>query len=385
VRILFTFAGGSGHFQPLAPIAHAAVQRGHAVAFACQAGALSSVEAEAFSAFDTGGNTLLEASTRVALAELDADREDRAIRETFARRVARERAAALLDLCRTWQPDLVVRDELDFGGALAAERLGLPYATVLVIAAGLLVRRALVAEPLNALRAELGLDPDPELLMLDRHLVLSPFPPSFRDPSCPLPPTAYSLRPTVGDLPPQPDWLVRLPRPIVYFTLGTIFNLESGDLFERVLDGLGQLSVGVVATVGRDLDAAQFGGLPLRVHVERFIPQSAVLPHSSLVVSHAGSGSVMGALAFGLPQVLLPMGADQPHNALRCEHLGVGRTMDALRATPAQIRDTVSAVLEDRACRSAARRLQQEIQSLPLVDEAIALLERLVASRTETA
>jgi UDP:flavonoid glycosyltransferase YjiC (YdhE family) len=388
MRVLFTFAGGSGHFQPLVPIAHAAVQRGHEVAFACQSGMLASVRAESFTAFDSGGNTLLQASSRAALAELDADREDRAIRNTFAGRVARERATALLDLCRNWQPDLIVRDELDFGSALAAERLGLPHANVLVIAAGALVRNALIAEPLNALRAELDLDPDPDLRMLSRDLVLCPFPMSFRDPAFPLPPTAMSLRPSAADaiahgtlmhassqagVPSQP--------PTIYFTLGTIFNLESGDLFERVLEGLAQLRVSVVATVGRDLDPDQFGRLPPHIRVERYIPQSELLPRCSLVVSHAGSGSVMGALAHGLPQVLLPMGADQPHNAARCEQLGVARVLDALHATPAQIRDAASAVLAEPAYRAAAQRLQQEIYALPTAAKTIPTLERLATTQ----
>ena len=32
----------------------------------------------------------------------------------------------------------------------------------------------------------------------------------------------------------------------------------------------------------------------------------------------------MGALAHGLPSVLMPLGADQPYNARRCVALGVG-------------------------------------------------------------
>ena len=34
MRILFTFAGGNGHFEPLVPIAGAAEDVGHVVAFA---------------------------------------------------------------------------------------------------------------------------------------------------------------------------------------------------------------------------------------------------------------------------------------------------------------------------------------------------------------
>ena len=78
----------------------------------------------------------------------------------------------------------------------------MPHATVLVIAAGALVRPAVVAAPLNFVRAEHRLPPDPEVRMASRHLVLSPMPPSLRDPAFPLPGTAHSIRP--GSLEPVP-------------------------------------------------------------------------------------------------------------------------------------------------------------------------------------
>ncbi len=98
----------------------------------------------------------------------------------------------------------------------------------------------------------------------------SPFPPSFRDPTVPLPPTrkAASLRSTPraasadgGDAD-------------VDFTLGTVFNVESGDLFTRVLAGLRDLPIEVVATVGREIDPAELGPQPPHVRIERFVPQS---------------------------------------------------------------------------------------------------------------
>lgn len=383
MRILFTFAGGSGHFEPLVPIARAAARAGHAVAFAGQPVMVPAIEAAGFAAFVTDGATLSEAPRRLPLLRLDPEREDRDLREGFARRLARQRAAAVLELCAAWQPDLLVCDEVDFGAMVAAERLGLPHATVLVIAAGSFVRREVVGEPLDELRAEHGLPPDPDLVMLSRYLVLSPFPPSYRDPAFPLPATAHLIRPLVGGAAQgsaAPTWAGGPDgAPTVYFTLGTVFNVESGDLFERVLAGLRDLPVNVVATVGREIDPAEFGPQPANVRIERYIPQSAVLPSCAAVVSHGGSGSVTGALAHGLPMVLIPIGADQPHNAARCAALGLARVLDAVEATSEAVGLAVTAVLEDPSYRRAAERLRDEIVSLPGPDHAVALLERLAA------
>jgi UDP:flavonoid glycosyltransferase YjiC (YdhE family) len=381
VRILFTFAGGSGHFEPLVPIARAAQAAGHTVAFAGQQTMVPAVEAAGFTVFATGGATVGAAPERLPLLKLDIEREDRALRESYANRIARERASAILALCADWRPDMLVCDEVDFGCPIAADRLGLPHATVLVIAAGSFVRPGLVGEPLNRLRAEHGLPPDPELAMLSRYLVLSPFPPSYRDPTFPLPATAHSIRPLALDRAPgvtAPAWLAELGgAPTIYFTLGTVFNIESGDLFSRVLAGLRELPVNVIATVGREIDPAELGPQPAHIRIERYVAQATILPHCAAVVSHGGSGSVIGALAHGLPSVLIPMGADQPLNAARCADLGLARVLDAVEATPESVRGAVAAVLADPAYRRAAERMRDELAALPGPEHAVALLERL--------
>jgi MGT family glycosyltransferase len=382
MRILFSFAGGSGHFLPLVPLARAVRAAGHDIAFAGQPAMTAAIEAAGFAAFAAGGETLRSIPVRTPLLAFDAAREDRAVRDGFAGRVARDRAAALLDLCGRGRPDLLVCDEMDFGAMVAAERIGLPHASVLVIAAGALVRPELVAGPLNALRAEHGLAPDPELAMLHRHLVLSPAPPSFRDPARPLPATARLIRPSAGEAAAEaPDWLATLPpdRPTVYATLGTVFHLESGDLLERVIAGLRGLPVNLVVTIGSEIDPATFGPQPAHVRIERYVPQSWLLPRCSLMVSQAGSGGVTGALALGVPMVLLPIGADQPANAARCVALGVARVLDPVGCSPETVREAARAVLADPASRSAALRMAHEIAAMPDPAEAVPLLESLAA------
>jgi UDP:flavonoid glycosyltransferase YjiC (YdhE family) len=387
LRILFTFAGGSGHLEPLVPIAQAAESAGHAVAFVGRPWMTAQIEALGFAAFAAGSDVGLTPHRR-PLAAIDVEREMRDVGEGFGRRIARERATDVLALCAAWQPDLLVCEELDFGPMIVAKRLGLPYATVLISATGSFVRPDVVAGPLNEVRAEHGLPPDPGLAMPSRYLVLSPFPPGYRDPGVALHASAHAFRLRVrhamsDDATPgeaAPAWLAHLAgAPTVYVTLGTIFNMESGDLFQRVLAGLRELPIDLVVTVGRDIDPAEFGPQPANVHIERYVPQAILLPHCRLVVSHGGSGSVLGALTHGLQMVLLPLGADQPLNATRCETLGVARILDAVGATPLMVRETVSRVLDDPAYRRAAEGFRDEIGALPGPRHAVRLLERLAA------
>jgi UDP:flavonoid glycosyltransferase YjiC (YdhE family) len=384
MRILFTFVGGNGHFQPLLPIAQAAEAANHTVAFACGHSMISTVMSYGFAAFPIGAESS-GPPERIPLRPLSMEREERDLREKFARKAARIRSAGILALCARWQPDLIVCDEIDFGSMIAAEHLGIPYATVLVIAAGSFVRPEIVAEPLYKVRAEHGLSPDPKLTMLSRYLVLSPFPSSYRDPAFPLPATAHSIRPLMPYLAAAeapPPFIKHLPdTPTIYFTLGTVFNTESGDLFSRVLTGLKNLRINLVVTVGRHIDPAEFGPQPPNIHIRQYIPQSLVLAHCDAVISHGGSGSVIGALAHGLPMVLIPMGADQPLNGARCEALGVAKVLDAVEATSENVGTAVNTVLEDPTYRHVAEQMRDEIADLPGPEYAVTLLERLAREK----
>ena len=269
---------------------------------------------------------------------------------------------------------------------VAAERLGCPHVSVVVLAAGGMIERAGVDAPLAVLRRRLGVG-----AAVGRPTrYLSPVMPSFRDPAFPLPADTLLARPQVLAEPVAADepaagrvraWLAGRPAlPTIYFTLGTIFHQESGDLFRRVLAGLGTMPANVLVTVGREIDPAELSRPPENALVERFVPQQAVLGRCDLVVSHGGSGTVIAALASGVPVVLLPLGADQPANAQRCEALGVGRMLDPVTSSAEQVAAAVGAILGAPSYRRAALRLRAEALALPgpaeLADQLAALPRR---------
>ena len=84
------------------------------------------------------------------------------------------------------------------------------------------------------------------------------------------------------------------------------------------------MRVNVIATTGTDLDPAVFGPQPAHIAMAHFVPQALVLRHVDAVVCHAGSGTMLGALAEGRPIVALPMAADQFANAEQIVRTGAG-------------------------------------------------------------
>jgi UDP:flavonoid glycosyltransferase YjiC (YdhE family) len=379
MRILFTFDGNRGHLDPLIPIARAAMAAGHAVAFAGRPWMVPKVELLGFACFAAGLDDGLIPQP-APLRPFDLARE-----VPWGSRKPRARIADLLPVLKQWRPDLVVWEETDIAGGIVAERLGLLHVSVVVSASGSFFRPEVVRSAVRELRAELGLPPDPHLEMLSRYLVLAPVPPSFRDPDFPLPRTGSPIQPAALDASRDDDlpaWIHDLPpRPTLYFTLGSVFPLESGDVFARVVAGVRELPVTLIVSVGDEFDPGDVGPQPPNVWVERWIPQVPLLSRCDIVICHGGSGTVIGALAHGLPLVVIPIGADQPANAARCEALGVGRVLDPIGATQDEARDAVQTVLSEPSYRESAGRLEREALALPGPREAVMLLERLAAER----
>jgi len=114
------------------------------------------------------------------------------------------------------------------------------------------------------------------------------------------------------------------------------------------------------------------------VSVQRWVCQSAVLPFCAVVVSHAGSGTFLGALAHGLPQLCLPQAADQFRNSQAAVETGAGLMLHPDHATPAAVADAVQRLLTEESFRRAALVLAGEIRAMPAPAEVVRLLEQLV-------
>lgn len=395
MRFLFTTLAGSGHFHPLVPPAQALQAAGHEVAFATARSFHSSVEGSGFQAFPAGFDQDEEATNerytelQRRLEALPANGPSRTlfrIRMLFAGLFAERMVADLLTISEGWPPDAIVREVGEFGGCLAAEALDIPHASVRSnTLLSTYSERQLVGGQMARLREAHGLAPDADLAMLFRYLHLAFEPPRFHDPALPSAPTAHLLRPVPfsqsgGEG--LPNWVAGLPdRPTVYATLGTVFNSRTPGLFQAILEGVGGEPFNLIVTIGRDQDPEQFAPQPDHIHIERYIPQSVILPHCDLVITHGGFSTVTEALTHGLPLVPIPIDADQPLNAERCCALGVADVIQPDRRTPEAIRAAVRKVLGDPSYLRNAQRIRDEIAELPGPEHAAQLLERLATDR----
>ena len=285
--------------------------------------------------------------------------------EIFAGVNATAALPKLQETIRSFRPDLVVRDSVEFAALVAAERAGVRHARVAVHSVSFEeVLPPLVDAPLDALRAHAGLSPD-EGASLRAEPVFSSFPASLD-----VVPGGSRMRPpfrarVVEEAPsaapavwaPAGD-----PRPLVYITFGTIAGSMAHvrSIYRTALDAVADLPVRALLTTGRGLEAGALGAIPANVHVEAWVPQRDVLPRVAALVCHGGSGTLLGGLAAGLPMVVVPLGADQPHNGRLVAAAGVGLTLTkpdagALRAAIQRVLDASDIRLQARSSPTRSR------------------------------
>jgi UDP:flavonoid glycosyltransferase YjiC (YdhE family) len=384
MRILFATTRAAGHFGPLVPFAHACRRAGHEVLVAGPRSCAPHVERAGLPLAaheDPSEEVLQPIFDRARRAGID-EANRIVVEEIFAGEHARSALPGMLATMRAWRPHVVLRETSEFASPVAAQRLGVPHMQVAIfLAARAELERVDLGAPLDRLRAQAGLGPDPrpERLQAQPYLTLAPR--SLEDPSdLPRPGTQRFHEPAGPSLQ-LPDWWGGREEPLVYVSFGSI-AAGSGfypAFYRAALDALAELPARVLLTLGMDVDPAELGSLPASVHVERWVPQQMVMPHAAAMVGHGGAGSTLMAMAAGVPQAVVPLFADQPHNARRVAALGAGialehsgqaggSRLDAAMDRATALDEAVRTVLADARYREAASTVAAEIAALPSID-----------------
>jgi UDP:flavonoid glycosyltransferase YjiC (YdhE family) len=386
--VLLTCVVGHGHFHPMVPLASALQEAGHKVVVATDPSFCAYVEEVGFEAHPAGLDQP-EARARFLAAVPNFSEIPVAERMPIqqAGMFGRVRVPRMLDdltpIIGNVQPDLVIHDSLEMAGAIAAEAAGVPHAEHAV---GLLrpaVARRAATDAVKPFSDALGV-PNPGVGGIHGELYLDICPPGIQRAEINELPQVQPIRPMSFDASPGrhlPPWVADLPpRPTVYVTMGTVFN-ESVEVFRTILEGIADEPWNVVVTVGDRGDPGSLGTQPANVHVERYIPQSRLLPQCSLFISHAGSGAMLGALNAGVPMLALPQGADQFFNADRIADVGVGLRLLPGEMTAEAVRDGARRLIMDHAFRDAAMAQRVAIETMPAPSDAVPVLEALARRR----
>jgi MGT family glycosyltransferase len=236
---------------------------------------------------------------------------------------------------------------------------------------------------LNAARAELGLRPlarlADQLAAAQRLLLATSEAFDFRWEDRPA--TVRYVGPQLVDLP-GPAWTSPWPaddrRPLVLVGFSTSFQ-DHVPVLQRVLDGLAALPVRVLLTTGDTIEPDELRAPPNAVVVQK-APHVAVMREASFVVTHGGHGTVIRAVAAGLPTLLVPHGRDQNDNAKRVTERGAGLELPA-SASAEDFAEAARRLLEEPGFRASAERLGQAVRAEADASPIVELLEEAAQAR----
>ena len=361
MRILFSSTAGAGHFAPLAPFIRSSLKNGHEAMVAAPASWEEAATATG-AAFWAFGDPPPEemAAAMGSLTQLPREEANRrVVAEIFGRLDATAAVPRLRQAIEELQPDLVVRESAEFGSAVAAELHDVPQIRV-GIGLAEMERYILgvVQANVDALRRSYGLSgpnghsETPYYTLYPAGLDDGPFPASrFRDPAW--------VRSTGGDR-------------FVYVTFGSVAGALPAvtRVYGEAMRAVAGLDAEVLLTIGHGADPDVVGAPAPNVRVERWVDQNEVLTRATAVVCHGGGGTTLGALAAGVPVVVVPLfSSDQHINARQVAASGAGVNV---APEAGAIRTGLDEVLGDASFRRAAGVLADELAGHPSTDEAFA-------------
>ncbi|MEO7179043.1 MAG: nucleotide disphospho-sugar-binding domain-containing protein [Allosphingosinicella sp.] len=392
-----------GHYRPLSNLAAELIGRGHRVTFLHHPDAAPLVEADGaqFEALGRGAPPVAgwtEPMAKISgLIGLDGTFGGMT---RFTDMFCREAPAAL----RRIGADAMIVDQLEAGGGMVAEHLGLPFASIAVTVpinrepgvpppyvgwryepgekgekrnrggwrvADLLMRG--VGDGIERNAKRLGLPARRRLEdCLSPSLQVSQMVPSLDFPRSRLPESFHYTgpfrrpSPDPWDLPPGDD------RPLVYCTLGTLQGSRAG-LFRKVARACAALDLRLLISQGYR-GRLKPGDLPGDVLVRDWVPQEAVLAQADMLVCHGGMNTVLERLATGLPMVVMPLAFEQSAIAARLEHAGVARAL-SWRASARRLAEAIVQVREEPRFRERAGSVRREMNAAGGVGRAAGLIE----------
>jgi UDP:flavonoid glycosyltransferase YjiC (YdhE family) len=361
----------------LLPFLDAAVHHGHEVRVAAPPALAEMIQAAGHTCWICDEPPEAEvAAIREQLPVAPPDEASRlGNRELFGRLGTAAMLPGMDRLSADWVPDLLLREPCEYASAVVAHRRGIPVAQIGISLAEVEAGSLRVAEP--ALRPY-----GPGLMeALVETVYVSRFPPSL-DPS-PFPDTVRYRQRSAGDVAGGGvlrDWWVGRTAPLVYVTFGTVIGYlpDAPARFRLALDAVAELDARVLLTVGRHLDPARLGTIPSNVHVEAWVPQVEVMGEANLVVCHGGSGTMLAALAAGVPVVVVPVFGDQFPNGRRAAAAGAGLVVEPERANgsslvgmPARLTEAITTVLSDPVYGLGAQRLAAEMSGAASVADVL--------------
>jgi len=380
MRVLLTAHGAYGHIFPMVATAQALAGAGHEVTVATAENLCATVTSLGLRAVPCGiDDAVMVAEARRRWPETQHEPPARWAVRMFTDIAAPAMAADLEAIIASSRPDLILREEGEHAAPVVAAAAGIPWITH-GWGSPRPPRAALeaLATSVAALWHAAGLPP-PGAIDLDGAVVLDPCPPSLYGDRDPMP--TQPVRPAIAAPSTATDpHLPTAAAPLAYVGFGTVpLYQDRPDILTAIVTALLNRGFDAIITTPDPTLAARLTLLaPDRVRVHRWLSLPTTLQSCTLAVCHGGAGTVLAALATGIPLLLLPQGSpSQTRMSDACQRRGVARVLHRRLPDPLSLDDALHALTTDERFNATAQQLAAEIATMPSADDAITAIHPL--------
>jgi hypothetical protein len=152
-------------------------------------------------------------------------------------------------------------------------------------------------------------------------------------------------------------------KPIIYVSLGTVFNNENSHVFKTIAKACEHFAdnFNVIISTGDEETYKVLNNVSNQILFVPHTPQVELLKLTHLFITHAGMNSVSEALQYGVPIICLPLSGDQPFVAWRvADELGIGIRLQADgELTVNKVKVAIEKILNDSAYHERAKNFSE--------------------------
>jgi MGT family glycosyltransferase len=163
---------------------------------------------------------------------------------------------------------------------------------------------------------------------------------------------------------------------LIYVSLGSLGSADVA-LMERLVDVLSRTPHRYIVSKGPQ---HQSYSLAQNMTGGEFLPQTSILPHVDLVITHGGNNTTTECMYFGKPMIILPIFWDQHDNAQRVHETSYGIHLATYSFEAADLVGAIDRLLGDESMRRRMKAASTRLQARPGTRHAADLIEQVAAS-----